>query len=194
MHFKVVVSSGDCVQSWGVGWGGVTFHMLNQPWNVRLIIPRNSSGLFVLQQRFTSPNSPHINHYLITARDWQGAWPTSRPVLWHVHASVCGCAFVLLGWVTPTAHSPLMSSRNTTFVAPFLYFLARFFFVRWDFGGSQTGSLACTFAPWEEKRMIDVIFQETSSKKNTWSERVTVFPATPCYLFIYLKKKSWTGF
>lgn len=73
------------------GGGGGTFRTLNQPWNVHLIIPRNPPGLFVLQHRFTSPNIPCINHYFITPHNWQEAWTTSvsRPLHWHVHASVC---------------------------------------------------------------------------------------------------------
>lgn len=160
--------------------------MLNQPWNVHLIIPRNSPGLFVPQQRFTSPNSPHINHYLITARDWQGAWTTSvsRPL---TRARFSLWAHVCVGVLNNPQSSltPHVQQKYWAFEAPFLYFLSSIFSVHWDFGGSQTGSLACTFAPWEEKRMIDVIFQETSSKKYTWSETVTVFPAAPCYFYFF---------
>ena len=72
---------------------GEAFCTLNQLWNVHLIIPRNPPGLFVLQHRFTSPNIPRINHYFITSHNWQEAWTTSvsRPLHWHVHASVCVC-------------------------------------------------------------------------------------------------------
>lgn len=180
----------------GWGWGGwrMTFHMLNQPWNVHLIIPRNSPGLFVLQQRFTSPTSPHINHYLITARGWQGAWTTSvsRPLtrarfsLW-----VRVCVGVLSN--PQSSLTPHVQQKYWAFVAPFLYFLAPLFFCPLRFRRKPNG-IVRTFAPWEEKRMIDVIFQETSSKKNTWSESVTVFPAAPCYFYFYFFKKSWTGF
>lgn len=56
-----------------LGGKWMTFCMLNQLWNVHLIIPRNPPGLFVLQHRFTFPNIPHINHYFITPSNWQEA-------------------------------------------------------------------------------------------------------------------------
>lgn len=193
MHFKVVVSRGDCVQSWGgegvLGGWRMTFHMLNQPWNVHLIIPRNSPGLLCCSRDLHLQPAPILIITSSRPRTDKEREPPLCPVLWHVHASLCGCVFVLVCW----AHSPLMSSRNTELSWHRFSIFSPVFFVRWDFGGSQTGSPACTFAPWEEKRMIDVIFQETSSKENTWSESVTVFPAAPCYFYFSLKK-SWTGF
>lgn len=65
-------------------------------------------------------------------------------------------------------------------LAPWLHFFSPL--VRWDFWNTtfqameaKWESLTCTFSSREEIIMIDVIFQETASKKNTWSENVTYY-------------------
>lgn len=55
-----------------------------------------------------------------------------------------------------------------------------FFF---EAGKAKWEPLTCTFSSREEIRMIDVIFQETASEKNTWSENVTYYP----FFFFFLK-------
>lgn len=64
----------------------------------------------------------------------------------------------------------------------FFFFLSVevFFF---EAGKAKWEPLTCTFSSREEIRMIDVIFQETASEKNTWSENVTYYP----FFFVFLR-------
>lgn len=90
-----------------------------------------------------------------------------NPSLWFTHHSV---------W---PAEILSFSGRIAFF---FFFFLSVevFFF---EAGKAKWEPLTCTFSSREEIRMIDVIFQETASEKNTWSENVTYYP----FFFVFLR-------
>lgn len=108
-------------------------------------------------------------------------------------AYLCVCESFKCVWVSSGEKNLPFDSLTTHCVQQKYWVLLAWlhFFVLWGFwnttlqaGEAKWESLICTFSSRKEIRMIDAIFQETSSKNNTWSKNVTY------YLFL----KGWTGF